>query len=40
MESTLRKTYVNLISLSKCMGFNLLRETNVWAALTLDEQTK
>jgi hypothetical protein len=40
MESTLRKAYVNLISLSKCSWFNRLRKTNVWAELTPVEQNK
>jgi hypothetical protein len=39
MEPALRKTYVNLIS-QNVSWFNRLRETNVWAALTPDEQTK
>jgi hypothetical protein len=39
MEPKLRKTYVNLIS-QTISWFNRLRETNVWAAFTRDEQTK
>jgi hypothetical protein len=40
MEPALRKTYVNFKSLSFFSWFNRLKETNVWAALTPDEQTK
>jgi hypothetical protein len=39
MESQLIKTYVNSISLKIFVVYRL-RETNVWAALTPDEQTK
>jgi hypothetical protein len=39
MEPTLRETYVHLIS-QTASWFDRLRETNVWAALTPEEQTK
>jgi hypothetical protein len=39
MEPALRKTYVNSIS-QNVSWFDRLRETNVWAALTPDEQKK
>jgi hypothetical protein len=39
MEPKLRKN-VRKSNLSKCSRFDRLRETDVWAALTPDEQTK
>jgi hypothetical protein len=39
MEPALRKAYVNFIS-QNVSWFYHLRETNVWAALTPEEQTK
>jgi hypothetical protein len=39
MKPTLRKAYVNLIS-QTVTWFNRLRETNVWAAISPDEQIK
>jgi hypothetical protein len=38
METALTKTYVNSIS-QNVSWFNRLRETNVWAELSPDEQT-